>query len=115
VLEVGVVPELAAGAVTSSSGGTFAVSRLTLVRGLPDSASVGSDIGNEGSWAPVNVRRVQDEDGMIGDVFSLLGVDFGGHSRFSFTSSFVESLVIFDKTLVLRGDADGGGNDCRLV
>lgn len=61
------------------------------------------------------MRRVQDEDGMIGDTFSLLGVDFGGHSRFSLTSSFAESLVTFDKTLVLRGEPVGGGNDWRFV
>jgi len=61
------------------------------------------------------MRRVQDEDGMIGDVFSLLGVDFGGHSRLSFTSSFAESPVTFDMTLVLRGDPVVGGNDWRLV
>ena len=61
------------------------------------------------------MRRVQDEEGMIGDGFSLFGADFGGHSRFSLTSSFVESLVTFDKTLVLRGELDGGGNDWRFV
>ena len=61
------------------------------------------------------MRRVQDEEGIIGDAFSLFEADFGGHSRFSLISSFKESLVTFDKTLVLRGELVWGGNDWRFV
>jgi hypothetical protein len=123
VLEVGVATGLGAGAdISGSRGGkeAFVVSRLSrevgsVLRGL-DSTSMNSDFGGMGCWVAASGRRLQVDDGrMTGDDFSLLGVDFGGHSRFSLTSSFEESLVMFDVTLVLRGDAVGGGNDWRFV
>lgn len=46
---------------------------------------------------------------MIGGLSSVLD-DLGGHSRFSFTSSFAESPVVCDMTLELRDpvpDVDG--------
>lgn len=101
----------------SGGRGTF-LSRVDMSgpgRGTGSGTLAGCVSGSEGDWSVTRRRRVQDEEGMIGDVFSLLEVDFGGHSRFSFTSSFEESLVTFDKTLVLREDDVGGGNDCRLV
>lgn len=107
---IGALPGFGAD-VAVSGFGTFVISRL----GQSDSTSVGSDVGGEVGWGFVCVRRVQDEDGMMGGGFWLLGVGFGGHSRFSFTSSLAESLVLFDMTLVLRGDPVGGGKDWRLV
>ena len=121
VLEVGVASGFGASAdIPGSNGkGAFVVSRSTrevgsVLRGL-ESTSVDSDFGGMGCWVLASARRLQEDDGMIGDAFSLLEVDFGGHSRFSLTSSFEESLVMFDITLVLRGDAVGGGNDWRFV
>jgi hypothetical protein len=39
----------------------------------------------------------------------------GGHSRFSFTSSFVESPVVCEITLELRGAGGGPEEETRLL
>jgi hypothetical protein len=65
---------------------------------------------------------------MDGDVFwvaeeeeegvSMIGSDatcLGGHSLFSFVSSFAKSPAICDDTLELRGIADATEDDWRLV
>lgn len=58
----------------------------------------------------------EEEEGSVSAVLSAL-VDvtcLGGHSLFSFVSSFAESLVICDDTLELRGIADATEDDWRL-
>jgi hypothetical protein len=120
-LEVGTTLGLGSPMLDCRSGGrgTFILSRVDISgpgRGTGSPGTLAGCVsGGEDDWSVTRGRRVQDEEGTIGEVFSLLEVDFGGHSRLSFTSSFDESLVTFDKTLVLREDAFGGGNDWRFV
>jgi hypothetical protein len=53
-----------------------------------------------------DARLVHEDDGtIVGGGLSLTG-GFGGHSRFSFTSSLAESPVMLEATLLLRGEMD---------
>jgi hypothetical protein len=67
-------------------------------------------VGGDADCEAGGVDRLHDEDGMIGSgglSFETRGL--GGHSRFSFASSFAssfaESPVVCDATLELRGEA----------
>lgn len=57
----------------------------------------------------------EEEDGVSAVVPALVDVTcLGGHSLFSFVSSFVESPAICEDTLELRGIADAIEGDWRL-
>lgn len=59
--------------------------------------------------------RDQEDDGIIGAGLSFWPADFGGHSRFSFTSSLAESPVVWDVTLAVRGAAAAAEDGWRFV
>ena len=92
-------------------------------RGVTEGSSIGTSTASGGvatgcSFAPAASKacwlRVQDEEGTIGGGLEVLCTDLGGHSRFSLTSSLVESLVFWEFTLALREEVvvlDG----CRWI
>lgn len=66
-------------------------------------------MGGDVFWA------AEEEDGVSAVVSALVDATcLGGHSLFSFVSSFTESPAICDETLELRGIADATEDDWRL-
>lgn len=92
-------------ALGSGTGGTMA-SEAEASTALGTSFTMGGD-GKSGA-DDANDARDHDEDGTMGGGRSLEARVLGGHSLLSLTSSFPDSPVVFDVTLVLRGAADGG-------
>lgn len=80
-------------------GGTIGSGSATILEATREAAATGGDEGAS------DCLLDHEEDGTIGGGLSF-EAGFGGHSRFSLTSSLAESPVILEATLVLRGEMD---------